>query len=117
MTSVVGISDSENDCGCQVVNSINLVGAKSLLARLQLYIHIILLRDRHILRVKEKCEEILYIINSDGFWEEFCGAILNLTYYLLELSNELFYTNPFISYVLYFIAGNIATIIYPALCY
>jgi len=65
MTSVVGVSDVEEDCGCEVVSSSNLVRVKLLLARLEVYINIILLRFGYIPEVAEKCQEILDVINSN----------------------------------------------------
>jgi hypothetical protein len=65
MTSVVGASDVEDDCGCQVVSSSNLVRVKLLMFRLKVVTNILLLRFGYIPEVAEKCEEILDVINSN----------------------------------------------------
>ena len=65
MTSVIGVSDVEDDCGCQVVNRYDLFRVKLLLVRLEVYINIILLRFGYIPEVAEKCQEILDVINSN----------------------------------------------------
>ena len=88
MTSVVGVSDVEEDCGCQVISSHNLVRAERLLARLEVYINIILLRFGYIPEVAEKSEEILDIINSDGIGEVFCNTFWIVIVYIGELSNQ-----------------------------
>ena len=78
VTSVVGISDVEDDCGCQVVSSSNLVRVKLLLVRLKVITNILLLRFGYILEIQEKSYEILDVINSDGFWDDFCNSIVNI---------------------------------------
>jgi hypothetical protein len=65
MTSVVGVSDVEDDCGCQVVNRYDLFRVKLLLVRLKVFTNILLLRFGHIPEVAEKYSEISDIINSN----------------------------------------------------
>jgi hypothetical protein len=65
MTSVVGVSDVENDCGCQVVNSSDLFRFKLLLVRIKVVTNILLLRFGYIPEAAEKCNEILGVINSN----------------------------------------------------
>ena len=65
INSVVGVSDVEEDCGCQVVNRYDWFRVKLLSVRLKVVTNILLLRFGHIPEVREKCQEILEIINSD----------------------------------------------------
>jgi hypothetical protein len=65
INSVVGVSDVEDDCGCQVVNRYDLFRVKLLMIRLKVITNTILLRFRHIPEIAEKCEEILDVINSN----------------------------------------------------
>ena len=69
MTSVVGVSDVNEDCGCEVVNRYDLFRVKLLLVRLKVVTNILLLRFGNIPEVAEKCEEILDIINSNRQWD------------------------------------------------
>ena len=78
MTSVVGVSDVNDDCDCQVVNRYDLVRVKLLSVRLKVVTNILLLRFGHILEIQEKSYEILDVINSDGFWDDFCNSIVNI---------------------------------------
>ena len=65
MASVVGVSDVEEDCGCQVVNRYDLVRVKLLLVRIKVFTNILLLRFGYIPEVAEKCNEILDVIKSN----------------------------------------------------
>ena len=65
MTSVVGVSDVEEDCGCQVVNRYDLFRVKLLLVRIKVITNFILLKFGYIPEIKEKCEGILDVINSN----------------------------------------------------
>jgi len=87
MTSVVGISDVENDCGCQVVNNPYLVKLKMQFSRLEVYTKLLLMLYKHNPEITDTCEEILDIINSDSFWyfPIFCSIfekLFNATYIL-----------------------------------
>ena len=98
MTSVVGVYDVENDCGCEVISSRNLVRAERLLARLEVYINIILLRFGHIPEVAEKCQEILDVINSNRVLDYpiLCAEIERLFNKLIDISSILeHYFNEF----------------------
>jgi hypothetical protein len=59
MKSVVGVSDVEDDCGCQVVNRYDLFRVKLLLVRIKVITNILLLRFGHIPEIQEKCQEKL----------------------------------------------------------
>ena len=64
MTSVVGVSDVENDCGCQVISSRNLVRLERLLNRLESYSKIILLLPKFYPEIAENCKELSNRITS-----------------------------------------------------
>ena len=59
MTSVVGVSDVEEDCECQDVNRYDLFRVKLLLVRIKVITNILLLRFGHIPEVADKCFDIL----------------------------------------------------------
>jgi hypothetical protein len=84
MTSVVGVSDVEDDCGCEDVNRYDLFRVKLLLVRLKVYINIILLRFGFIPEVAEKCEEILDVIKSDETWHPICDILEDYMFSVLD---------------------------------
>ena len=86
INSAVGVSDVEDDCGCQVVSSSNLVRVKLLMFRLKIITNILLLRFGHIPEIAEKCQEILDVINSNRQWDfPIICAILESIYIQLNL--------------------------------
>ena len=124
MTSVIGVSDVEDDCGCEVVSSSNLVRVERLLARLEVYINIILLRFGHIPDVQEKCQEIIDVINSnrqldfpiicdilESIWNQLNYIANNINYLLSELEDISIIANIIVIF-LGFPVGCIALIVY-----
>ena len=106
MTSVVGVSDVEEDCGCQVVNRNDLFRVKLLLVRIKVITNILLLRFGHIPEVAEKCEEILDAINSNRQLDDpiICDNLYQLCEYFGSwywffyiLSEDVFEENPILS--------------------
>jgi len=79
-------NQSEDDCGCQVVNRYNLFRVKLLLVRLEVYINIILLRFGYIPEVAEKCQEILTKLNilSDDWPYYICKILYSINNLILE---------------------------------
>ena len=104
MTSVVGESYVNNDCGCNVVNSYDLSRFKLLMFRLKVVTNILLLRFGDIPEVKEQCHEILDVINSNSLWDFpiICGILesilnrLNNIVIILEDLVEKYKDNPII---------------------
>jgi hypothetical protein len=80
MTSVVGVSEVEDDCGCQVVNRYDLFRVKFSLLRLKIVANILLLRFGHIPEIREKCQEILDDISSVGINDWFCDNLISVYY-------------------------------------
>ena len=139
VTSVVGISDislnrkiekieddntitetyDNEDCECQVVNRYDLFRVKLLLVRLKVFTNILLLRFGHIPEIKEKCEEILDLINSD--FPIICAileSVWNQYKYIINILDDLiskYEDNPIISgIIIIFLAyplDNIAFIV------
>ena len=113
MTSVVGVSDVE-DCGCQVVNSSDLVRVKLLMVRLKVVTNILLLRYGHIPEIQEKCQEILEIINPDNPLDVplICDILLYPIWRLMVKFAELAFSTPneLMSLVYYMIAAYLEVI-------
>jgi len=82
------IDGESKDCNCQDVSRDNLAKAEKLLARLEVYINLILSRYRHISEVAEKCQEILDIINSDGVRDIFCYVLMRIGIRIEELGKK-----------------------------
>jgi len=92
MTSVVGVSDVEDDCGCEVVDRYDLFRAKLLLVRIKVITNILLLRFRHIPEVAEKCHDILAVINSNRPLDyPIICAMLDIIYFSMEFISGIFY--------------------------
>jgi hypothetical protein len=89
ITSVVGISDIEKDCGYQVVNSSDLFRVKLLMLRLKIVTNILLLRFGHIPEVQEQCNEILDVINSNKQLDYpiICAILEPIFYLLVNIAN------------------------------
>ena len=70
MTSVVGISDtsqSEEDCGCEIVSNPQLVKVKRLFNRLEIYTKILLLLSKYDPMIVEKSQKFFEIFDTDRF--------------------------------------------------
>lgn len=96
MTSVVGVSEVEEDCGCQDVNSSDLFRVKLLMNRLKVVTKILLLRFGHIPEVRDKCQEILEIINPDNPLDVpfICDILLYPIWRLMVNFAELAFSTP-----------------------
>ena len=97
MTSVIGVSDVNDNYGCNVISSRNLVRFERLLARFEVYHNTILLKYRNIPEVQEKCQELLDIINSNrkldnsiicAILESIFYKVKDLGLYVLNLSED-----------------------------
>jgi len=106
MSSVVGVSDVDEDCGCQVVNRYDLFRVKLLLVRLKVITNILLLRFGHIPEVAEKCYEILENLDINKLWDSpiICDTLYQLSGYFGSwywffniLSTDVFEENPILS--------------------
>jgi len=112
MTSAVGVSDVEEDCGCQDVNRYDLLRVKLLMGKLKVITNILLLRFGHIPEIQEKCQEILDVINSNRQLDnsiicDILEPIWNLLKYIGEIGNDLlsrYEDNPIIFGILIFLA-------------
>ena len=83
------VSDVDEDClDCQPVNRVELLKVKLLLIRIEAFTNIILSRFGHIPEVKEKCEEILDIINSEGLNDIICNILMRIGIFLEELGKK-----------------------------
>ena len=91
MTSVVGVSDVEEDCGCQPISNQQSIRIERLQSKLESRINFILLRYGDIPEIAEKCEEVLELINSDGLWDIICDAINGIINFMVELREKLPY--------------------------
>jgi hypothetical protein len=109
INSVVGVSDVEEDCSCQVVNRYDLFRVKLLMFKLKVITNTILLRFGHIPQVTEKCQEILDIINSGGLLENFCNAIWDIADYLNQHAHK-FPDKGFLYFMFLGIAEYFATL-------
>ena len=89
LTSVVGANEVE-DCNCNPISDIQVVRIQKLLDRLESGINFILSRYSHIPDVKEKCEEILGIIDS---WEPF-DIICEILEYIMAYMVYMYYNLP-----------------------
>jgi len=67
MTSVVGVSDVEEDCGCQVSSKSNLVKVERLLNRFEIYSKVLLVLSKHNPMIAEKSQKLLEIFDTDRF--------------------------------------------------
>ena len=94
------IDEESNECNCQDASRDNLAKAVKLLTRLEVYINLILSRYKHIPEVAEKCQEILYIINSDGIREIFCYVLMRIGISIEELGEKVFQVFKFIYFML-----------------
>ena len=97
LTSVVGANEVE-DCNCNPVSDSQVVRIERLLDRLESRINFILSRYSHIQEVKEKCEGILELINSDILWdfpiicaflESIVKSLCNFAEFILEICDVL----------------------------
>jgi len=66
------------DCDCQVEDNINQMRAKFLLTRIKNITNNVLSKYGHIPEVKETCEKVIEITNSEGFLENFCLGLGNI---------------------------------------
>ncbi len=73
--SINKTSDYTEDCGCQDINRAERVGIKLLFNQLKVKTNYILSKYRYIPGIKEKCEEILDIINLDLNWDKICELL------------------------------------------
>jgi len=94
MTSVVGVSDVEEDCECQDVNRYDLFRVKLLLVRIKVITNILLLRFGHIPEVADKCFDILENLDLNKLQGSpiICAIlepILNMLENLIEYFNYL----------------------------
>ena len=88
LTSVVGASDTVEDCNCNpAISDFQVVRIERLLDRLESRINFILLRYGHIPEIREKCEGILDVINSDGLNEILCDILDRIFIYLFSLKD------------------------------
>ena len=70
------VSDVDEDClECQPVNNVDILRVRLLVIRIKAITNVILSRFGYIPEVKEKCEEVLELINS-GVLLLFCVIIL-----------------------------------------
>ena len=92
ITNVVSANEVE-DCNCNPISDLQVVRIERLLDRLESRINFILLRYGHIPEVKEKCEEILSIINSWEPFDIFCEILtlikVGLEYMLIIFQGDL----------------------------
>ena len=70
------------------MNRVALLKVKLLLIRLEAFTNIILTRFGHIPEIREKCEEILDIIDSNKLWDNpiICAVLLSIFIYLLAIT-------------------------------
>ena len=106
INSVVGASDIIEDCNCNPVSDLQVVRIERLLDRLESRINFILLRYGHIPEVKEKCEEVLDIINSDILrdFPIICSILENISDAIYAFEDYCFYmyqVHPIFYIILY----------------
>ena len=58
MTSAVGVSEVNDDCGCQVVNNPYLVKLKMQFSRLEVHTKLLLMLSKHYPEITDKCQEL-----------------------------------------------------------
>ena len=85
MTSVVGVSDIEEICDCQVLSKRYIVRTERLLSKLEVYINIIWLKFGYIPEIAEECNKILDTIYPDGLNEIFCEILKRIGILIEEL--------------------------------
>ena len=113
ISSVVGVSDVEEDCGCQVVNKYDLFRVKLLLLRLKVFTNILLLRFGYIPEIAEKCQEILDVINSNkqldfpiicAMLEPIWNQMINIIREIEDLLEEFKYNPIIANLIIFFLA-------------
>ena len=89
-TNVISANEVE-DCNCNpTISDSQVVRIERLLDRLESRINFILLRYGHIPEVKEKCQKVLDIINSEGPWEDFCNDFYDFILFLWSFLGPIF---------------------------
>ena len=113
ISSVVSANEVE-DCNCNSsISDSKVVRIERLLDELESRINFILLRYGYILEVKEKCEDILCIINSDDFLELFCDILSGIVEIIIYFQ----YNMPMLLWVIiFFPPGLIISLIYRYYC-
>ena len=113
LNSVIGVSDSIEDCDCNPVRNLNVERVERLLNRLESRINFILLRYGHIPEVVEKCHEALELINSDSFIDMVC----NIVWYLLLFIGDLLENISGILFLLFALPAIILMVFWNTYCY
>ena len=121
---------SKEDCGCKEVDNRHLGILEKQLDRLEVYSKLLLVLSRDIPEVKEKCEEILDIINRNRQSDHLIScAILELIYIPLEYIadslahlwaylHSIFKDNPIIQdtlqqiFIIIFMASGLGPVMY-----
>ncbi len=75
------------DCDCEEVSNKYLNKLEQLLNSLKVYVHLFLFGNRYNSEITNNCQNILDILNSNDFWEDFCDTVGNLVTYLQNLIN------------------------------
>ncbi len=87
-TGTIDIPIKRNkDCSCEKVCIKDLIKLERLVNSLKVYVHLILLGNPYKSEITNNCQNILDILNSDDFWEDFCDVVGNLITYLQNLIN------------------------------
>ena len=77
------------DCGCEEVSDSDLIKVERLLNKVEVYSKLLLVLSKYNPEVKDKCEEILQVINSNKQWNfpiicDILESILNLISDLID---------------------------------
>ena len=81
------ISGNEEDCGCNPVDEVDI---DSLSNSVKVFTSFVSVISRGNPEIREKCEEISDIINSDGFLEIFCDALAIFLDVMIMLLADIF---------------------------
>jgi hypothetical protein len=76
------------DYDCLEMNSRYYVKLGGLLNRLKFYLSMFQIIYNDKVEIVNKCQNILKIIDSYGFWEDFCNTVSNLAQYIQDLINN-----------------------------
>ena len=75
------------DSSCERIGNKDLIKLEQLVNSLKVYIHLFLFVNPNKSEITNNCQNILDILNSDNFWEDFCDVVGNLITYLQNLIN------------------------------